>query len=80
MSLSKSGGERPAPERLTPEGTRVVFLKLDAAGTISEVRRESHLKTYVVKCDDGTTVYASPHNLAREDDATRTPLGPTPEY
>lgn len=78
MSVSKG-----VSERLTPEGTRVVLIKLNtprASGAISQVRRESHLKTYVVTCDDGTIVFASPHDLALEEDSSRTPLGPPPEY
>ena len=71
------------PVRLAPLGTRVVVIKQGTpavSGAISEVRHESHLKTYVVTCDDGSVVYASAHDLAREDDGTRSPLGPTPEY
>ncbi len=70
-------------ERLTPRGTRVVVIKPGTprtAGIISEVRPEPHLRTYVVTCDDGTVVYASANNLAREDDGTQTPLGPPSEY
>jgi hypothetical protein len=48
------------------------------AGFVSDIRLEPHLKTYVVVCDDGVTVYASPHELAREDDPSRTPLVPRP--
>ena len=71
------------PIRLTPQGTRVVILKSTTprqAGVVSEVRREPHLKSYVIACDDGTTVYASAHDLALEDDGSRTPLAPAPEY
>ena len=63
--------------KLQPEGTRVILLQaLNKAGTITAVRREPYLKPYVVKCDDGTEAFASHSDLAREDDASRTPLGP----
>jgi hypothetical protein len=67
--------------RLALEGTRVVLLNRQpcVAGFIREVRRESYLRTYVVQCDDGEVVYTSPHDLAREDDAERVPLGPPTE-
>ena len=71
------------PGRLVPEGTRVILIKAGASGVpgvVTEVRREAHLKTYVVLCDDGATVFASPCDLARADDAAQTPLGPRPEY
>ena len=76
MATSENLNARPLPS-----GTRVVVIK-DAPrpGTIREVRPEPHLKMYVVTCDDGATVYASPHDLAREDDTSRAPLGPRPEY
>jgi hypothetical protein len=50
------------------------------AGTVSQVRREPYLKTYVVTCDDGAIVFGSSYDLAREGDLTMTPLGPRPEY
>jgi hypothetical protein len=75
---------QPFPvERVRPEGTRVVVMKPNApvvAGSITAVRLEPHLKRYVVRCDDGNTVYASAHDLALETDGARTPLGPRPEY
>jgi hypothetical protein len=68
----------PASFRLVSEGTRVVVLKGGtppfAAGTIKDVRTQTHLKPYVVSCDDGAVVYASGHELAREDDALARPL------
>jgi hypothetical protein len=72
----------PVNVRLVAEGTRVVVLKDAAprvAGVIRDVRTEPYLKSYVVSCDDGTIVYASGHDLAREDDGGITPLGPRPE-
>ena len=70
------------PMRIAPQGTRVLVLKRQPhlAGMVREVRIEPYLRTYVVLCDDGELVYASGHELAREDDATCTPLAPTPEY
>jgi hypothetical protein len=72
----------PPPERLTPEGTRVIVLKdgRSAAGVISQVRTEPHLRTYVVTCDDGQVVFASPYDLALGADLEPTPLGPRPEF
>src|SRR5688572_16414114 len=64
--------------RLVVEGTRVVVaggVAVGAAGVISRVRPETHLKAYVVTCDDGAVIFASGHELAREDDLTRSPLG-----
>jgi hypothetical protein len=60
----------------TLEGTRVVLLPSEAAGVIVDVRWETWLKPYAVLRDDGRRVYASACDLAREDDPTRTPLGP----
>ena len=70
------------PVRLAPTGTRVVVLQGPSSrnGIIREVRLEPYLRTYVVGCDDGEVVFVSGHDLAREDDATRTPLAPRPEY
>jgi hypothetical protein len=71
----------PPNVRLTSEGTRVVVLKGGAphpVGVISDVRLQTHLKAYVVTCDDGRVVYASGCDLAREDDGAATPLGPQP--
>jgi hypothetical protein len=67
-----------APSRLVPQGTRVVLLvrQPGAAGVVREVRREPYLRPYVVECDDGQIVYASPCDIAREDDVARAPLGP----
>ncbi|HEY3356846.1 MAG TPA: hypothetical protein VGQ83_26580 [Polyangia bacterium] len=67
----------PVFARLAPQGTRVVVLKRQpcVAGIIREVRRETYLRTYVVECDDGEVVFASACDLAREDDAARTPFG-----
>jgi len=47
------------------------------SGVVREVRLEPHLKTYMVTCDDGTTVYASGYELAHEGDLARTPLAPS---
>jgi hypothetical protein len=69
--------------RLVAPGTRVVVLKGPAphvGGVVREVRLEPHLKTYVVTCDDGTTVFASGYDLAHESDVSGTPLAPRPEY
>lgn len=67
--------------RLAPQGTRVVVLKKEPAlgGVVREVRTEPYLRTYVVMCDDGELVYASGYELAREEDANRTPLAPAPK-
>ncbi len=72
----------PAPVRLLQLGTRVVILarQPQQAGVVSEVRLEPHLKTYVVACDDGSTAFASCYDLAREDDPTRSAVGPRPEF
>ncbi|HKA86447.1 MAG TPA: hypothetical protein VKE22_02240 [Haliangiales bacterium] len=69
------------PLRLVAAGTRVVVLKGPAphvTGVVREVRLEPHLRTYVVTCDDGTTVYASGYDLAHEGDLGITPLAPRP--
>ena len=60
-------------------GTRVIILT-GGAGEISEVRTEPHLRTYVITRDDGARIFASPYDLAREDDASRSPLAARPEY
>jgi hypothetical protein len=60
---------------LEAQGTRVVLLPSLAAGVILEVRHETWLKPYVVGCDDGSRVYISACDLAREDDPERSPLG-----
>jgi hypothetical protein len=65
--------------RLVPEGTRVILLGGDpphVAGVITAVRRQPHLKSYVVNCDSGAVAYVSPCDLAREGDPSATPLGP----
>ncbi len=82
MRPTKAAPSKVEQIRLAPSGTRVVVLKASSSqpGFISDIRRESHLKTYVIVCDDGSTVYASAHEIAREDDGSRTPLAPAPEY
>ncbi len=74
--------DRVDPLRLAPQGTRVLVLKRQPhiAGQVREVRTEPYLRTYVVLCDDGVIIYASGHELAREDDASRSPLAPAPEH
>jgi hypothetical protein len=64
---------------LTREGTRIVLLSSNTPGVIVELRRETFLKPYVVLRDDGTKVFVSACDLAREDDPDRTPLGPAIE-
>ncbi len=68
----------PADVRLVAEGTRVLVLKGDAppypAGVITDVRPQTHLKSYVVTCDDGAIVFASGSELAREGDSMAVPL------
>jgi hypothetical protein len=70
--------------RLLAEGTRVVLLARGdgprLSGIVSDVRLEPYLKPYVVTCDDGRVVYAGGYDLAREDDASVTPLAVRPEY
>jgi hypothetical protein len=71
----------PIPEvRLLPQGTRVILIARaeTPGGFVSHVRLEPHLKTYVITCDDGVTVYASGHELAREDDPSRAPVARPP--
>ena len=71
-----------SPLRLVAPGTRVVILKGPAphlGGVVLEVRLEPYLKAYVVRCDDGTTVYASGYDLAQEGDPGFTPLAPRPK-
>ncbi|MBI4509008.1 MAG: hypothetical protein HY698_05200 [Deltaproteobacteria bacterium] len=70
------------PMRLALQGTRVLVLRGQphVAGQVREVRTEPYLRTYVVLCDNGVIIYASGHELAREDDASRSPLALAPEY
>jgi hypothetical protein len=79
MKTPREGAVTP---RLVAAGTRVVVLKGPAphvTGTVREVRLEPYLKPYVVTCDDGATVFASGHDLAREGDLDELPLAPRPE-
>ncbi len=81
--VSDNRRRSPVTLRLVAQGTRVVVLRGEpphVAGTVAEVRLEPHLKTYVVNCDNGTVVFASGYDLAREDDSGVTPLGPRPEF
>lgn len=67
--------------RLSAEGTRVVILRpgeRGVTGIITEIRSEPHLRPYVVICDDGAKVFASPYDLCLEGDTTAAPLGPRP--
>lgn len=61
---------------LAPEGTRVLVLSTRKGGVIMETRHESFLKPYVVLCDDGTRMFASAFQLAKEGDPADEPLGP----
>ncbi len=82
MRVRDRSRQAPANLRLVAEGTRVVLLRGGAkpptAGTISSVRPQTNLKTYVVTCDDGVVVFASGYDLAREGDALARPLGASP--
>jgi hypothetical protein len=63
--------------RLAAQGTRVVVLRGEAppvAGVISDVRPQTHLRSYQVSCDDGTVVFTSGSDLALETDEARRPL------
>lgn len=60
-------------------GTRVVLVAArqgEGAGTVVAVREEPWLRPFVVELDSGQRVFVSAAHLAREADASRTPLGP----
>jgi len=65
-----------------PVGTRVVLLRGGAFGGATPVgvviaeRLEPYLKRFVVQSDSGRIFYASPSELALEQDPQRAPLGP----
>ena len=71
------GRKRPPTVRLVSEGTRVVVLRPggSVSGVVSDVRPQIGLRAYEVTCDDGSVLFASGADLAREDDPTVTPLG-----
>ena len=64
-----------------PTGTRVIVIRGGArrSGVVTDVRWETYLRPYVVRCDDGAEVFVSACDLAREDDPAATPLGPAIE-
>jgi hypothetical protein len=57
------------------EGTRVVVLRVpQRSGCVTEVRFETYLRPYVVRCDEGGDLFVSAWELALESDPSKTPL------